>query len=42
MKRNRWMTIVILWLLAQPAFASLNILACEPVWGALAKDLGGD
>ena len=42
MKRNQWIAIVILWLLAQPAFASLNILACEPEWGALAKELGGD
>src|SRR5882672_7754941 len=25
-----------------PAFAALNILACEPEWGALAKELGGD
>jgi zinc/manganese transport system substrate-binding protein len=29
-------------LLALPAFANLNILACEPEWGALAKELGGD
>ena len=42
MVRNQWLAIVILWLLAQPAFASLNILACEPEWGALAKELGGD
>ncbi|MDD5330750.1 MAG: zinc ABC transporter substrate-binding protein [Sulfuricella sp.] len=25
-----------------PAFAALNILACEPEWGALAQELGGD
>ena len=25
-----------------PALASLNILACEPEWGALAAELGGD
>lgn len=25
-----------------PAFAALNIFACEPEWGALAKELGGD
>jgi len=25
-----------------PALASLNILACEPEWGALASELGGD
>jgi zinc/manganese transport system substrate-binding protein len=27
---------------ASPALAALNILACEPEWGALAKELGGD
>lgn len=27
---------------AWPAFAALNILACEPEWGALAKEIGGD
>ncbi len=25
-----------------PAFAALNVLACTPEWGALAKELGGD
>lgn len=29
-------------LAAWPAFASLNVLACEPEWGALAKELAGD
>ena len=29
-------------LIAQPALAALNIFACEPEWGALAKELGGD
>lgn len=29
-------------LMAQPALAALNIFACEPEWGALAKELGGD
>lgn len=28
--------------IALPAFAALNILACEPEWGALAQELGGD
>lgn len=27
---------------AQPALAALNLLACEPEWGALSKELGGD
>ena len=25
-----------------PAFAKLNVFACEPEWGALATELGGD
>jgi zinc/manganese transport system substrate-binding protein len=28
--------------LAAPAQAALNVFACEPEWGALAKELGGD
>ncbi|MEN8216763.1 MAG: zinc ABC transporter substrate-binding protein [Pseudomonadota bacterium] len=28
--------------LAQPATAKLNVFACEPEWGALAKELGGN
>lgn len=32
----------ILLMAAWPAFAALNILACEPEWGALAKEIGGD
>src|SRR3989475_12983584 len=27
---------------ALPATAALNVLACEPEWGALAQELGGD
>jgi zinc/manganese transport system substrate-binding protein len=27
--------------LIQPAFAKVNVFACEPEWGALAKELGG-
>jgi zinc/manganese transport system substrate-binding protein len=29
-------------LAAHPALAALDIFACEPEWGALAKELGGD
>jgi zinc/manganese transport system substrate-binding protein len=29
-------------LLAQPAFAELKVLACEPEWGALTQELAGD
>ncbi|HAT30951.1 MAG TPA: zinc ABC transporter substrate-binding protein [Janthinobacterium sp.] len=28
--------------LAQPAQAAINVLACEPEWAALTKELGGD
>src|SRR5437899_4640309 len=29
-------------LLAPPAYAALNVLACEPEWAALATEIGGD
>jgi zinc/manganese transport system substrate-binding protein len=29
-------------ILARPAAADVNVFACEPEWGALAKELGGD
>lgn len=29
-------------ILAQPARAEVNVFACEPEWGALARELGGD
>jgi len=29
-------------LLAHPAAAALNVFACEPEWGALAEEIGGD
>jgi zinc/manganese transport system substrate-binding protein len=28
--------------ISSPALAALNILACEPEWGALSKEIGGD
>src|SRR5213594_4687076 len=28
--------------IALPAMAALNVFACEPEWGALAQELGGD
>ena len=31
-----------LMLLALPAQAALKVLACEPEWGALAQELGGN
>jgi zinc/manganese transport system substrate-binding protein len=36
----RWL-LVLLCLPAFPVWAALNILACEPEWGALAQELGG-
>jgi len=42
MKSIVWFAAAWLGLLAQPAFAGLNIFACEPEWGALAKELAGD
>lgn len=35
-------TVMVLGLLAQPAFAKINIFACEPEWGALAQEIAGD
>src|SRR3989442_15110490 len=34
--------IALLCVLSWPAWAALNIFACTPEWGALAKELGGD
>jgi zinc/manganese transport system substrate-binding protein len=32
----------LLYAAAAPAFAALNVFACEPEWGALAREIGGD
>jgi zinc/manganese transport system substrate-binding protein len=42
MKWLRWGLPAMLWLAAQPALAALNIFACEPEWGALSKEVGGE
>jgi len=34
--------LLLLWTFVCPAWGALNILACEPEWGALARELGGD
>ncbi|MCL4469970.1 MAG: zinc ABC transporter substrate-binding protein [Gammaproteobacteria bacterium] len=42
---NRMLKLLLAMTLAAfaiPASAALNILACEPEWGALARELGGD
>jgi zinc/manganese transport system substrate-binding protein len=43
MKRN-WEQLIglAIWLAPLPALAALNIFACEPEWGALAKELAGE
>ena len=41
-KPMKWLAGGLLASLSVPAFAALNILACEPEWGALAHELGGD
>lgn len=37
-----WLAGGLLALLTVPACAALNVFACEPEWGALAQELGGD
>jgi zinc/manganese transport system substrate-binding protein len=36
------MALVLLVTTGQTAFAALNVFACEPEWGALTQELGGD
>lgn len=38
----KWLAAFALATVAWPAAAVLNIFACEPEWGALAQELGGD
>ncbi|HKF93631.1 MAG TPA: zinc ABC transporter substrate-binding protein [Gammaproteobacteria bacterium] len=42
MKRFVLLLAGMLVLTAQPALADLRVLACEPEWGALTQELGGD
>ena len=37
-----WLAAALLASVALPALAALNVFACEPEWGALAQELGGD
>jgi zinc/manganese transport system substrate-binding protein len=37
----KWMSLVA-WIAATPACAALNIFACTPEWGSLARELGGE
>jgi len=39
---SKFFAAAVLLAIAAPASAALNILACEPEWGALAQELGGD
>ena len=38
----RTLSSLLLFAAASPALAALNIFACEPEWGALVRELGGD
>lgn len=40
----KWLitTLTVAFLISTPAAAALNIFACEPEWGALARELAGD
>ena len=38
----RILLIALSFAISSPALAALNILACEPEWAALAKEIGGD
>ena len=38
----KWLIVLAAWLPMPSAFAALNIFACTPEWGALAKELAGD
>ena len=42
LSRSKWFFGVALCMLAPSAFAALNIFACTPEWGSLAKELAGD
>jgi len=42
MKMFSLLQAITLAVLPLPAFAAINILACEPEWGALAQEIGGD
>jgi zinc/manganese transport system substrate-binding protein len=38
----RMLVVATVAMAAHPSWAALNVFACEPEWGALAKELGGD
>ncbi|MHB8535853.1 MAG: metal ABC transporter substrate-binding protein, partial [Sulfuricaulis sp.] len=39
---KQWLLLLVLFLCVAPAYAELRVFACEPEWGALAQELGGD
>ena len=39
---KHWLLPLVLFLCVAPAHAELRIFACEPEWGALAREIGGD
>ncbi|MGB8275098.1 MAG: zinc ABC transporter substrate-binding protein [Alphaproteobacteria bacterium] len=42
MRRILFSALLALVTLSRPAYAGLNVFACEPEWGALVQELGGD
>jgi zinc/manganese transport system substrate-binding protein len=40
--RKQFLAALVLCAASSPAFAKLQVFACEPEWGALASELGGD
>ena len=39
---SKYSILIVLLFIVQPAFAKLEILACEPEWAALVTEIGGD
>src|SRR5687768_10964839 len=39
---RRLVSLVLLLFFGVPAHAALNVVACEPEWASLAKEIGGD
>lgn len=42
MKHIKWVFATVAALASLPSFATVRVLACEPEWGALARELGGN
>ena len=42
MKHIKWVFATVAALASLPSFATVRVLACEPEWGALVQELGGN